>query len=71
MDQVPHIYQTSKYGYSTPLIETSTNLTCHVAQTSQAKHEPLVDSGAFHTHFDELLITLINLPHHLLILIFL
>ena len=53
VDQVPHIYQASKHAHSTPLSEHSTplseiptNLSCHVVQILQAKHEFLVDREA-------------------------
>ena len=48
VDQVPHTYQAAKHEYPTTLIEISTNLTCHVAQPLQAKHESLVDKGPNH-----------------------
>ena len=38
VDQIPHTYQASKHD-STSLSEISTNLTCHVAQPLQAKHD--------------------------------
>ena len=46
MDQTPHTYHASKHKHSTPLREIPTNLTYHVVQVLQAKHEFLVDRGA-------------------------
>ena len=46
MDQTPHTYHASKHKHSTPLREIPTNLTNHVVQVLQAKHEFLVDRGA-------------------------